>query len=71
LDEHPVVRVVAAAGGLPAVAHGRGQAGQQQVLGVAVEHVAAADDPGSVLRRGHVDDGRQQPRVGHHLAVHA
>ena len=66
---HPVVAIVAAPGGLPAVRHDPRQARHQQVGGGGVEHVAAAGDDGAVLERGQVDRGGQQPRVRHRLAV--
>ncbi len=66
---HPVVAIVAAARGLPAVRHHPRQARHEQVGRGGVKHVAAAGDDGPVLQRGQVDGRGQQPRVRHRLAV--
>jgi hypothetical protein len=68
-DRHPVVALVAAPGGLPAVPHHPRQTRHEQVGGGGVEHVAAAGDDGPVFQRGQVDGRGQQPRVRHRLAV--
>ena len=69
----PVVAVVAATRGLPALAHRPGQPGGDQPVRRAVEEVAAAGDPAAVLEGREVDGAERldRPRVGDDLAVHA
>src|SRR6185312_3246383 len=71
-DRDPVVAVVAATGGLPALAHDPGVVGRDQVGGRGVEHVAAPDDRAAVLQRGQVERVRGEvERVGDDVPVDA
>src|SRR5688572_14995048 len=51
----PVVPRAAPTAGFPTIAHVRGSPGKDQVLAMAEEHVAAHDDPPSVLQRREID----------------
>src|SRR3569833_1864747 len=64
-DLDPVVALTPAAAGLPALAHGAGEAGADQLGRPTVELVAHAGDEGAVLQCRQVDrPGVEQPRVG-------
>jgi hypothetical protein len=71
--DRPVVAGAAAAARLPAVAHVRRAPGQDQVLAVAEEHVAAHHDEAAVLHRRQVQHlAAREPRgIGPRFAVHA
>ena len=71
-EQHPVVAVVAAPPGLPAVTHHGRPAGADHVLRRRVEQVAGAGDRAAVLQRHQVQrQPVQQPRVRHHLPLGA
>ena len=56
---------------LPTVAHVRRAAGENQVLPVAVEHVAADDDEAAVLHRREIEEANERSLVRRDDAVHA
>ncbi len=70
-DPDPVVGLVAAPPGLPAVAHDGGPAGRVQVVRRGVVPVGGGLGDAAVLLRGQVEgQPGEVPRVGQHLAVH-
>src|SRR3954470_21575989 len=72
LDDRPVVARPAPAFRLPAVVHAEGWAGQDEIVAVAEEHVAAARDEPAVFHRREIDVAavpRQALPVRRDLAV--